>query len=95
MRLSPDKAEFFKKSVKSYLPDASLYLFGSRARADAKGGDIDLLVTGGRELTGQEKRNIKISFYKRFGECKIDLITFKNDDPSAFLQLALTEAIKL
>ena len=92
MRLDSIHAEFFKTAVGECLPDAAVYLFGSRAKDYLRGGDIDLLVTGSRQLTDQEKRNIKIAFYKRFGERKIDIASFRNDEPSAFKDLALMEA---
>ena len=95
MRLDPDQAAFFKTAVRSFLPDAQVYLFGSRAQDDLRGGDIDLLVTGHRELSGQEKRDIKIAFYRRFGERRIDIVSFRKDDPAPFRQLALMEAIAL
>ena len=60
-----------------------------------EGGDIDILVIGEKELTGQEKRNIKLSFYKEFGEQKIDIVSFKRDEPSNFKELALLESVKL
>ena len=74
------------------MPDAKVYLFGSRAKEKLKGGDIDLLVIANRELSGQEKRNIRIAFHKRFGECRIDIASFCDDDPTPFKQLALMEA---
>ena len=95
MRIDPVYAEHFKASVRRFLPDADLYLFGSRAKDDLKGGDIDLLVLGPRELSDQEKREIKIGFYKAFGERKIDIVSFAKNDPAPFKQLALLEAVPL
>ena len=42
-----------------------------------------------------EKRNIKIAFYKEFGEQKIDLISLKRDEESSFKDYALLESVKL
>ena len=95
MRLNVDQAEFIKQAIKGYLPDATVYLFGSRADNHLKGGDIDILVTAGKELTGQEKREIKIEFYKAFGQQKIDIVSCREDDPSSFKELVLLEAKKL
>lgn len=95
MRLKTGHVEFLKQSIKRYLPDAAVYLFGSRADDNLKGGDIDILVLGEKELTGQEKRNIKLAFYKEFGEQKIDIVSFKRDEPSNFKELALIEGVEL
>ena len=95
MRVKNEQAEFLKQSISRYLSDAAVYLIGSRANDKLKGGDIDILVIGEKELTGQEKRNIKLSFYKEFGEQKIDIVSFKRDEPSNFKELALLESVKL
>lgn len=95
MRLSQPKALFLKETITSYLPDASVYLFGSRVYDDQKGGDIDILVIGERVLTGQEKRDIKIAFYKKFGEQRIDLVGYSKTDDTNFKKIALMEGIPL
>lgn len=95
MRLPKPKADFLKKAITRYLPYATVYLFGSRTKDDQRGGDIDILIIGDRKLTGQEKRNIKISFYKQFGEQKIDLVSYTNTDDANFKKIALMESIKL
>jgi predicted nucleotidyltransferase len=95
VRVNKIQAEFLKKSIKGYLPDAAVYLIGSRAKDKLKGGDIDILVIAEKELTGQDKRDIKLSFYKEFGEQKIDIVSFKRDESSTFKELALLESVKL
>ena len=44
MRVKSEHVIFFKQSIKKYLPDADVYLFGSRANEKLRGGDIDILV---------------------------------------------------
>jgi len=95
LRLSQPKTDFLKKAITQYLPDASVYLFGSRTNDDQRGGDIDILIVGNRKLTDQEKRNIKIAFYKQFSEQKIDLVSYTNTDDANFKKIALMEGIKL
>jgi len=95
VRVKNEQVLFLKQSIKNYLPDADLYLIGSRANDKLKGGDIDILVIGEKRLSGQEKRNVKIAFYKEFGEQKIDIVSFKRDEPSNFKELALIESVKL
>ena len=95
MRVRDEQAEFLKQSINDYLPDADIYLIGSRVNDKLRGGDIDILVISEKTLSGQEKRNIKLSFYKEFGEQKIDIVSFKRDEPSNFKELALLESVKL
>ena len=95
VRLKNEHVEFLKQSIKRYLPDAAVYLFGSRADDNLKGGDIDILVLGENELAGQEKRNIKLAFHQEFGEQKIDIVSFKRNEPSNFKELALLEGVEL
>jgi predicted nucleotidyltransferase len=95
VRVRDDQAQFLKQSISKYLPDGDVYLIGSRANDKLKGGDIDILVIAEKELTGQDKRDIKLSFYKEFGEQKVDIVSIKRDEPSTFKELALLESVKL
>jgi hypothetical protein len=38
---------------------------------------------------------VTISFYKQFGQQKIDIATFKRDEQSTFCELALLDAVRL
>ena len=95
MRVKTEHIKFLKRSIKKYLPDAAIYLIGSRADDGLKGGDIDILVIDEKELSGQEKRNIKLSFYKKLGEQKLDIVSLKRADRSTFKDLALLDSVRL
>ncbi len=95
MRIKKEQAEFIKQSIRRRLPDAAVYLFGSRANDLAKGGDVDILVIADKALTGRENRSIKIEYYKKFGEQKIDIVSFEEGASSNFKELALLEAVAL
>ncbi len=95
MRLKADHIQLLKHSITQYMPDAAIYLIGSRTNDELKGGDIDILVLGEKELSGQQKRNIKLAFYKEAGEQKLDLVSLKHSDTSAFKELALMDSVKL
>ena len=71
------------------------YLFGSKADDEALGGDIDILIIDFRKLTFSENCAIKFEFMKRFGEKKIDLVSFTESDKSPFKDLALEQAVEL
>jgi uncharacterized protein len=95
VRLKNNQAEFLKHRIQTILPDADVFLFGSRANDQLKGGDIDILVVDVKKLTFQQIRDIKIAFYKKFGEQRIDIVTCKRDTPSTFRDLVLLEAVRL
>jgi len=95
MRIKEEISEFIKDSVKVVLGNADVYLFGSRVHDHLKGGDIDILILGEKSLSGQEKRDIKIAIKKRFGEQKIDIISYEKNEISNFKDLALEDAVKL
>jgi len=95
VRIKKSQTNFLKQLIQDYLPGSAVYLIGSRANDSLKGGDIDVLVVGARQLTGQEKRNVKIAFYKEFGEQKIDLVSFKRDEQSSFKDYALLDSVEL
>ena len=95
MRVKNETIQFLKKSIRKYEPDAAIYLIGSKANDNLKGGDIDILVIGRKELTGQEKRNIKLAFYKEMGEQKVDIISLTNNDSSTFKELVLLDGVQI
>jgi uncharacterized protein len=95
MRVKKAQIEFFKNAIESTLPYASVFIFGSRVFDDCKGGDIDILVLGERQLTAKEKREIRIAFYKKFGEQKIDIVSFRQDESSTFKEIAMLEAVQI
>jgi len=46
VRIKNELVSFLKQSIKNYLPEADVYLIGSRADDRQKRGDIDILVIG-------------------------------------------------
>ncbi len=95
MRLSRSKAAFLKQSIRQYIEGASIYLFGSRAHDDQRGGDIDILVIGERQLNDHEKRDVIIAFHKKYGEQNIDLVSYSRTDDANFKHIALEDGIEL
>lgn len=84
VRLSAVEITVIQKSVKALLgDDASIYLFGSRARGDAKGGDIDLLVETKKSLPNRVVSACRLTseLQMRLGDQKIDLILIDATTP--------------
>ena len=93
LRLSEAELSAIRHVVYQADPDARIWLFGSRADDNAKGGDIDLLILS-KTLSLKDKRQLKLALYQCIGEQKIDLvIAADNTDP--FTRIALAEGIRL
>ena len=73
MRLSKQEVSTLKTTLYKLSPHAKLYLFGSRTDDSLQGGDIDLLVVSD-SLTTKDISHLRIEFFKKFGEQKIDIL---------------------
>lgn len=95
MRISTEEATLLKKHILALSPNAAIYLFGSRADDDKRGGDVDIMVLSERELLWKEKALIKYEFFEKFGEQKIDIVSFSFKEDNPFKRIAMEEGIKL
>ncbi len=95
MRLSDEKIGVLKGSIFSILPRSTVYLFGSRVDDEKRGGDIDILILGDKKLNFIEKGQIEKVFYQKFGEQKLDLVSYKYGSDDTFKAVALQRAIEL
>jgi len=94
MRLSQKEIETLKDSVKSISSEAEVYLFGSRVDDTKKGGDIDILIVSNK-INKKDLRKVRLEFFKRFGEQKLDIVldNLQTDDP--FIKLISQKAVRL
>jgi len=51
MRLSQKEVEFIKKTIKKYIKDAKIYLFGSILNDTVKGGDVDIYIITSQKIS--------------------------------------------
>lgn len=78
------------------LGDVRVYLFGSRARMDQKGGDIDLLVACASKpmaATTPLTRRLCIAIEDEIGEQKIDVVWDVPGNDHAVIQLAKQQGV--
>ncbi len=68
MRLKQDQVDFFKNAFGRISPEAKVYLFGSRADDNARGGDIDILVLTDKKISLSNKQHVYFEYYKQCGE---------------------------
>lgn len=78
--------------------DAEVIVFGSRAKDDVRGGDLDLYIETG--LTGQPALDAELAFsrdlQKQFGEQRIDITAHSRGEPlSNFEKYAREKGVHL
>jgi len=94
MRLSQEQIDVLKNKLTILSAQAKLYLFGSRVDDTKRGGDIDLLVVSDT-LTKKDLRALRIEFFKKFGEQKLDIILDNGSFTNPFNKLVFQKAILL
>lgn len=95
MRISHEQVDVLKKGIISVLPDAMVYLFGSRVDDNKKGGDIDVMILSNKKISWKERSMIRWHYFGRFGEQKLDIISFTFEEETPFKQIVLQEGIRL
>ncbi len=93
MRIKEDEIKVLKESVKERDPDAKIYLFGSRANDQARGGDIDLLILS-ENLTFKDKLKIKARIFE-FMEVQAIHLVIARDTSDLFVRAVLDEGVPL
>ena len=94
MRLTKEQIVCLKITLKALAPDARIYLFGSRVDDNKRGGDIDLLIIS-KSLTKRDLRRLRVEFFKRFGEQKMDIVLDNGEMRDPFVRYILRQAIEL
>ncbi|RUM56195.1 MAG: nucleotidyltransferase domain-containing protein [Nautilia sp.] len=59
MRLTQSEITLIKDTIKKYINDAKIYIFGSRLDDSKKGGDIDIFIITDKKVTLQIESKIK------------------------------------
>jgi len=103
VRLDPDTTArltaLFDRHLREY-PDAVVYLFGSRADAAQRGGDLDLLIVSpaAAQHAYELSKTLRITIQDELGEQKVDIIISPGAQAgaqSAFVRLAVLQGVPL
>lgn len=95
MRLINELGTFLKEKITAIRADAEVYLFGSRADDQKKGGDINILILREIPMDWRERFSIERQFKLTFGDRKISLVSYSFSSEAPFKELALLHAILL
>ena len=93
MRLTDHERRAILAQVRRHDPQARVRIFGSRARDDVRGGDIDLLIYSDR-LNRAALRELRIDLQDALGQQHFDLI-LHGRRPSAFARSVAGKAVSL
>lgn len=93
MRLANEERIAISSAIHQADEDAMIYLFGSRAKDVAKGGDIDLLVLS-KKINLMSKLDILAKLHQQLGDQKIDIAVFP-DATRPFPRMVMPDAIRL
>lgn len=77
--------------------NADVYIFGSRADDNKKGGDIDLYITAEIPMPEIIRRKISLltDLEKAIGEQKIDVVINNHSKQNPIYEIAETQGVKL
>ena len=95
MRLPQSQASFLKQGLLQLEPTSEVYLFGSRALARGRGGDIDILWLTPTKVPQSRLRALRVAFFQKFGWQKLDIVNFCFSEEASFKQIALQQAVRL
>ena len=86
MRLSPFERKSISETVREYLPNARVYLYGSRVDDAKRGGDIDLMIVDQEPVPLKAIWRIRDRLWEKIGEQKIDILGEQEGKFSLFAQ---------
>jgi predicted nucleotidyltransferase len=74
MRLHKKEQQLIIETLKNSISDAVIYLFGSRADENRRGGDIDLFLLTNNDVSLKDKIDLLVQLECNGIERKVDLI---------------------
>ena len=98
MRISQkEKADIIELVRKHISEQSQIWLFGSRTKNHARGGDIDLLIEVSRLSNAVEKKiHLRLALEDRWGEAKVDILLHDTCHPELPIhRIAKLEGIRL
>ena len=95
MRLKPFEQQAIRDTVREFLPNARVYLYGSRVDDTKRGGDIDLMIVDKEPVPRDIISKIRWQLWKILGEQKIDILGEQEGNLSTFARMISFDAIPI
>ena len=87
MRLTDFEQRTIRETVRQFLPNAKVYLYGSRTDDAKRGGDIDLMIVDKEPVSHKAIGEIRWRLWELIGEQKIDILGEQEGNLSTFAQM--------
>ena len=95
-RLSKEQIEYIKNLSLELFDSLNIWVFGSRADLNKKGGDIDIYIQVNNKKDILKPKIIFLrEFEKKFGEQRLDLLIDNNTKNKKIFEIAKKEGVKI
>ncbi len=88
MRLNTKERKTILEAIRRRDPEADVFLFGSRVRDEARGGDIDLIALSRLPLE-RDRHRILDELCDELGEQKMDLLIASSAMENSFVRMLI------
>jgi predicted nucleotidyltransferase len=93
MRLTEFEQKSIRETVQQFLPNAKVYLYGSRVDDAKRGGDIDLMIVDTEPVPQKTIGQIRWKLWEILGEQKIDILGEQENNLSTFARMISFDAL--
>ncbi|HET6402620.1 MAG TPA: nucleotidyltransferase domain-containing protein [Candidatus Kapabacteria bacterium] len=95
MRLTEFEQQTIHDTVRQFLPNAKVYLYGSRVDDSKRGGDIDLMIVNREVVPRKTIGEIRWKLWEILGEQKIDILGEQENNLSTFARMVSFDAVPI
>ncbi|HEY3874897.1 MAG TPA: nucleotidyltransferase domain-containing protein [Candidatus Kapabacteria bacterium] len=95
MRLTSFEQQSIRETVRQFLPNAKVYLYGSRVDDSKRGGDIDIMIVNPEPVLRKTVGEIRWRLWERIGEQKIDILGEQENNLSTFARMVSFDALPI
>jgi uncharacterized protein len=95
MRLTEFEQKSIHETVQQFLPNAKVYLYGSRVDDAKRGGDIDLMIVDAEQILRKTISEIRWRLWEIIGEQKIDILGEQENNLSTFARMVSFDTVEI